>query len=215
MEGKRDEVLECKRAAREANKGTSSSSRAPPKPAAATGKPGGLRYDTGGRAYLLDSETRQAIYIATDQAPDPTPEPESREFAGLASDTMTPTFIRKLSAVDDHEYTALLAAVEPLQTSLDWRQCSRAVDFAGLTYKAPNQRNKTIVDPSIILFFLDSGASVHISNCETDFFHLRPIPPRVVNSFHPFVPLIVVSRHSMLPIAGSRPAVEHACCLAS
>lgn len=37
------------------------------------------------------------------------------------------------------------------------------------------------MDPSIIPFFLDSGASVHISNTESDFFSLRPIPPRTVS----------------------------------
>jgi hypothetical protein len=32
------------------------------------------------------------------------------------------------------------------------------------------------MDPSIIPFFLDSGASMHISTTEADFFSLRPIP---------------------------------------
>jgi hypothetical protein len=55
------------------------------------------------------------------------------------------------------------------------------VDFASITYKAPNQCKHTIVDPAVVPLFLDSGASVHISNDEADFFSLRPIAPRSVN----------------------------------
>ncbi|KAG1869522.1 hypothetical protein F4604DRAFT_1655515 [Suillus subluteus] len=133
MEGKRDEVLARKRAAR-------------------------LRYDTSGRAYLLDSESHQAIYVAS--APEPADSPTaSTEFAGLASDSITPAFIRELSDAGEDEYTTLLASVDSLTTSLDWRSHTRPVDFAGITYKAPNQRQHTIVDPSVVPLFLDSGAS--------------------------------------------------------
>ncbi|KAG1887386.1 hypothetical protein F4604DRAFT_1571152, partial [Suillus subluteus] len=163
MEGKRDE-----------------STASNVKPAAATGKPGGLCYDTDGCAYLLDSETNHAIYIAS--ASESTESPaSSTEFAGLASDSITPAFIREISAGDEDEYTTLIASIGSLDTSLDWRKCTRPADFAGITYKAPNQRKRTVVDPSIVPVFLDSGASVHISNDEGNFFSLRPIPPRSVN----------------------------------
>jgi hypothetical protein len=98
-----------------------------------------------------------------------------------ASRTWTTAFIRDLSDTDEDEYTTLVAAVDSLTTSLDWHTHSRPINFAGITYKAPNQRSRTIVDPAIVPFFLDSGASIHISNDETDFFSLRPIPPRAVN----------------------------------
>lgn len=170
MEGKKEEVLARKRAA--CKSAPKAPSAKPGKPAS-TGKPGGVCYDVGGRAYILDSETQEAVFVASND----TPPPASQEFAGLASDTFTPAFIQELSSVDDHEFTALLTAFDDFQTSLDWRQCTRSVDFAGLTYKAPNQRQRTIVDPSIILFFLDSSASVHISNTKGNFFSLCPIPP--------------------------------------
>lgn len=129
---------------------------------------------------MLDSESHQAIYVAS--APEPTDtSSSSTEFTGLASDTITPAFIRELSDAGEDEYTTLLASVDSLTTSLNWRSNTRPVDFAGLTYKAPNQRQRTIVDPSVVPLFLDSGASVHISNEEADFFSLRPIPPRSVN----------------------------------
>lgn len=59
---------------------------------------------------------------------------------------------------------------------MDWHKCSQPVDFAGITSKAPNQRQCTIVDPSIIPFFLDSGASVHISNTKSDFVACTQFP---------------------------------------
>ncbi|KAG2139774.1 hypothetical protein DEU56DRAFT_912038 [Suillus clintonianus] len=131
--------------------------------ASATGKPGSLCYDTSGRAYLLDSETNQAIYMA-EPSPSPAPPSTSTEFVGLASDSITPAFIGELSAGEEDEYTTLLAAVDSFNTNLDWQNCTHLVDFAGLTYRAPNQRQCTIMDPSIIPFFLDSGASIHIIN---------------------------------------------------
>lgn len=72
-------------------------------------------------------------------------------------------------------------SIDTLTTSLNWRSNTHPVDFAGITYKAPNQRKCTIVDPSMVPLFLDSGASVHISNNEADFFSLCPIAPRSVN----------------------------------
>ncbi|KIK33210.1 hypothetical protein CY34DRAFT_62457, partial [Suillus luteus UH-Slu-Lm8-n1] len=75
----------------------------------------------------------------------------------------------------------LLASIDTLTTSLDWRSNTRPVDFAGSTYKAPNQCKRTIVNPSVVPLFLDSGASVHISNNEADFFSLCPIAPCSVN----------------------------------
>jgi len=187
MEGKHDEVLVCKHTARNAkdakgpsarNKGTNPKTSAAT--AATTGKPGGLWYDTSGRAYLLDSETHQAIYVASPPEPSK-PSTSSTEFVGLASDSITPAFIHELSAVDEDKYTMLMAAIDPLTTSLDWHSNTCPVDFASITYKAPNQCRHTIVDPLIIPMFLDCGASVYISNDESDFFSLCPIPPHSVN----------------------------------
>jgi hypothetical protein len=178
MEGKCDEVLACKCAACEAKGSATANKGTNPKPTAATGKPGGLHYDTNGHMYLLDGKTHQAIYVAS--APEPTESPApstSTEFAGLASSSVTPVFICEVSDAEEDEYTTLITADNPLTTSLDWCSHTCPVDFTGITYKAPNQHQRTIVDPSIVPLFLDSGASVHISNNKADFFTLCPIPP--------------------------------------
>ncbi|KIK33604.1 hypothetical protein CY34DRAFT_27017 [Suillus luteus UH-Slu-Lm8-n1] len=186
MEGKKDDIIAKRRAARAGggnnNSNTttkpSGTSTSRPTKGASTGKPGGLRYDTSGHAYLLDAETHKAIFVANAPpssnlgATTPT-----KEFAGLAFDSPSSAFIEELP---DDAFDALFAAID-LQASVDWRSHSKEVDFAGITYKAPNQRARTPVDPSIVPFFLDSGASVHISNVEADFYTLRPIPPRIVS----------------------------------
>ncbi|KAG2737898.1 hypothetical protein P692DRAFT_20760463, partial [Suillus brevipes Sb2] len=186
MEGKKDDIIAKRRAARAGGGNTTSTSATKssgttssrPTKGASTGKPGGLRYDTSGRAYLLDAETHEAIFVANapPSASSGTTTP-TKEFAGLAFDSPTTAFIEELP---DDAYDALFAAID-LQASVDWRSYSKEVDFAGITYKAPNQRARTPVDPSVVPFFLDSGASVHISNVESDFYTLRPIPPRVVS----------------------------------
>ncbi|KAG1851587.1 hypothetical protein DFJ58DRAFT_728806 [Suillus subalutaceus] len=127
--------------------------------------------DINGHAYLLDAETHEVIFIANaPTAPTSGTTTPTKEFTGLAYDSPTLVFIEELP---EDVYDALLAAVD-LQASIDWCTHSQAVDFAGLTYKAPNQCTCTPIDPSIISFFLDSGASVHISNTKADFDTLYP-----------------------------------------
>jgi hypothetical protein len=180
MEGKRDKVLVRKRAACNATAAKGGSFTKPSPKAAATGKPGGLHYDQGGCAYLLDGETGEAIYMATPSTTSSTT-PVSQEFAGLAYDPLPSAHIKSLPGSDDEEYNALFAAIGDLHASIDWREHTQDVDFAGLTYKASNQRHHTIIDPSVVLFFLDSGASVHISNVESDFYSLHPILPHSIS----------------------------------
>jgi hypothetical protein len=188
MEGKKDNIIAKRRAAR-AGGGTSNStamtkpsststSTSRPTKGTSTGKPGGLRYNTSGHAYLLDAETHEAIFVAnappsaSSGATTPT-----KEFTGVAFDSPSSTYIEELP---DDAFDALFMAID-LQASVDWRSHTKEVDFAGITYKAPSQWARTPVDPFIVPFFLDSGASMHISNVEVDFYTLHPIPPHVVS----------------------------------
>ena len=40
-----------------------------------------------------------------------------------------------------------------------------------------------MIDPALDTFYLDSGASVHISNIESNFYTLRPIIPYAINGW--------------------------------
>ncbi|KAG2150781.1 hypothetical protein DEU56DRAFT_908421 [Suillus clintonianus] len=155
MEEKKDKIIVRRRAARAGGGGGTTGSAKPPGPTtscptkgASTGKPGGLHYNTNGRAYLLDAETHEAIFVASTPG-NTTP---TQEFAGLAHDTLSSAFIEDLP---DDAFDTLFAAID-LQASVDWHTHSQSVDFAGITYKAPNQCARTPIDPSVVPFFLDT-----------------------------------------------------------
>ncbi|KAF8832953.1 hypothetical protein BDN67DRAFT_1018152 [Paxillus ammoniavirescens] len=112
--------------------------------------------------------------------PTAVPSVGTSEFAGLAQDS-TPAFLHTLPDGDQSEFDALMAHLGDLHVSVDWHRHSSPVDFANLSVAAPDQRTNTTIDPSVEPFFIDTGASVHISNTASDFYSLWPIPPRVVN----------------------------------
>ena len=149
---------------------------------------GSLRYDTTGCAYILGTSTGEAVFIAmaTSLAPGSTPTtalatlPAPTEFAGLASDHITPVFIHEAINADTAEYEALFSIVT-LTTSVDWHAHTYPVDFAGLTYKAPQQYAAIVIDPAVTMFYLDSRVSTHLSNTESDFYTLKPITPRSIS----------------------------------
>ena len=145
----------------------------------ATGKPGNVQYDQSGQAYFVDPETN--MVFALHDTPGATANSPTMEFTGLASDTLTPEVASSLSGFDADEYNAMYLDTSALLTSIDWRCHSQPVDLAALTYKAPNQHVPTTIDLSLTPFFLDTGASIHISNCESDFYRLRPVTPRAVH----------------------------------
>lgn len=144
-----------------------------------------LCYDTSRHAYILNASTGKAVFVATATSFSPastspvtltSPAPLA-EFAGLVSDDIPPAFnIHKATAADLAKYEAPFTVITPT-TSVDWSTHSHPVDFAGLTYKAPQQCTTTVIDPAITTFYLNSGASIHLSNMESDFYSLNLIMP--------------------------------------
>jgi hypothetical protein len=138
MECKKDEVITCCHAAHSNGNTTRTPgmSSSHPTKGVSTGKPGGLQYNTSGHAYLLDTKTHKAIFIAS-ALPPPTPDPNTltQEFTGLAYDVPSSAPIKELP---EDAYDALFTAVD-LQASIDWHTHTQPVNFASLTYKAPNQ----------------------------------------------------------------------------
>ncbi|KIK93991.1 hypothetical protein PAXRUDRAFT_79836, partial [Paxillus rubicundulus Ve08.2h10] len=117
-------------------------------------------------------------------SPAPTVSPASgatSEFTGLAHDAILLEFLHTLSVSDQFEFNALMAHMGDLTTSIDWHRHSAPFDFAHLNVAAPNQRVHTMINPSTDPFFINTGASVHISNMASDFYSLCPIAPCVVN----------------------------------
>ena len=144
--GQRDAILAEKRAARAARGTKDKLPAAKPSTNTTTMKPSPiLCYDTSGHAYILDSASSEAVFIAqsTTMAPavNPTPPNDSvasHEFASLAYDPIMPAFIHDATAKDLAEYEALFSTMDATM-SVDWRTHSFNIALASLTYKAPNQ----------------------------------------------------------------------------
>ena len=92
MEGKREEVLAAKAKARE-ERGKSTPSS-------------GIKRDQSGRAYIIDSETKQAILLASEDNP-PTSSSESA-LAAVATDSFPKEWYALMSTADHFKYNALL-----------------------------------------------------------------------------------------------------------
>ncbi|KAF9218696.1 hypothetical protein BS17DRAFT_770553 [Gyrodon lividus] len=145
-------------------------------------------YDNSGHAYLVDSVTGGAVFLTSVPIPPATqvPPPSSTvsgtsEFAGLAHDSVLPAFLHTLSTSDQFEFDAFMAHIGDLTTSVNWHRHSAPFDFANLSVTAPDQYASTVINLSVEPFFINTGASVHISNTSSDFYCLHPIPPRVIN----------------------------------
>jgi len=104
----------------------------------------------------------------------------SSEFIGLATDTMSLAFLNSLDLGDDFEYdTFMLTVVEP-KASVDWHEYTNFdVDIAAISVNA-SLGPHTTVSVNAGPFFLDTGATTHITPTSDDFFDLHPIPPRSV-----------------------------------
>ncbi|KIK77894.1 hypothetical protein PAXRUDRAFT_17203 [Paxillus rubicundulus Ve08.2h10] len=157
-------------------------------PSATTNAPSsgpGLRFDSHGRTYILDSVTGGTVFLATTLPIIPPPSlptvpgtPATAEFAGLAHNS--PAFLQNLSGGDQYEFNALLAHLGDLPTSMDWRRHSFP-PTAHVSVTAPNQCTSTAINPINEPFFINTGASVHISNTTSNFYNLRPIHPQIVS----------------------------------
>lgn len=173
--GQREAVLKEK-----AKKARAGAGYTPRLGAIATGKPGTVRFsDAKGRAYFVDLDS-QTVFPLHSEPTSTVSSTVTQEFAGLASDILSPEIARSFATTDAYEYNVLFLDVSALHASIDWRSHSQPVDVAAITYKAPNQHAPTTIDPAITPFFLDTGASVHISNCQSDFFRLRLVAPCAV-----------------------------------
>jgi len=67
-----------------------------------------------------------------------------------------------------------------ITSSVDWNVHSRPTDLAAISADAPNQATRTVASSEEFPFYLDSGATTHISPSRDDFFSLRPIASRPV-----------------------------------
>ena len=96
-----------------------------------------------------------------------------QEFTGLASD-LSESIIPGTS--EDIEWCSWLAFEEEPKASLDWTTHTKPIDIAAISEVSPLQQNKrTPISLKDLPFYVDTGATVHISPEQSDFLTLRPI----------------------------------------
>ena len=100
------------------------------------------------------------------------------EFAGLASDL--PECILP-DSMENMKWHGWLALEEELKTSLDWMVHTKPINIAAISEISPLQQNKcTPLTLDDLPFYVNTGATVHISPKHSDFLTLRPIAAQSV-----------------------------------
>lgn len=114
------------------------------------------------KVYLMEKAELQKLQTLSTAA---NPQPASSAFAGLVTDELS------TKTLDNAEWEGWMATVEKeekpeeLKTTLDWKQYSNNSALTATT----NQP-----------FFVDSGTTVYISPCKSDFLTLQPIAPKAI-----------------------------------
>jgi len=86
-----------------------------------------------------------------------------------------------LTGVETVEYEGFLACFDDPRVSIDWAEHSNNIEVSPTMIAAPHQtRRTTIISLDTCPFFLDSGASVHVSPEQSDFLSLRPISLKAI-----------------------------------
>ena len=166
MEEKQDEVLARRakaREERERKKGDTSSTT--------SASASGIRRDKSGRAYIVDSVSGQAILLAS-------ADPPAADTALAAVSSNSNQLYQSMSAIDCFEYDALFT--EDHSASVDWHERRRDVSADAFMASSINTNTRTALCARAGPFILDSGATIHISPDASDFFDLKPIPPRII-----------------------------------
>ena len=117
-----------------------------------------------GKVYLVEAGDLGRLQTLNTESATP-------DFAGLTTDAV-------LAVNDDIEWEGWMATVEGEsdipEASVDWAKCTQEVSQMSHATVAPvDQRAETALTLTAEYpFFIDSGATVHISRCKTDFYSL-------------------------------------------
>ena len=120
--------------------------------------------DSSGKAFIIHVNLSDIPSLASDNKP---------EFAGIASD---PPESLLSNTIKNIERCGWLAFEDEPKTSLDWNTHTKLVNIAAISEVSPLQQNKCIpISLKDLPFYINSGATVHISPEKLDFITLCPI----------------------------------------
>ena len=102
------------------------------------------------------------------------------EFVGIASDNI-PNHETLAASIEQVEYEGWFALEEEPKTTIDWNTHTKPSDIAAISEISPiNQNNRTPISLDDLPFYVDTGATVHISPDKSDFMTLKPTIARSV-----------------------------------
>ena len=117
--------------------------------------------DSSGKAFIVQLHPAD---ISTPTA--------SAEFAGIASNTI-PEDDSFAASIETIEYKGWLVFEEEPQTTIDWNTHTKPSDVAALSEISPiQQTNCTPISLEDHPFYVNTGATVHISPEKSDFLTL-------------------------------------------
>jgi GAG-pre-integrase domain len=171
MEGRRDEVLaKCAKAHEGKGKKKAKKDRVSTNNIGPTNS--SIRCDKSGRAYIIDSISGQAILLASaDNSIPPT--------VVLATfESSNDLIYVSMSDADRFEYNTLF--MNNHSASVNWHKRRRTVSTGNCLVASMNTNARTTLSAQAEPFILDSGATIHISLDASNFFELKPVPPRTI-----------------------------------
>ena len=156
------ESIAARKKDRESKKGGNNNSQT-------SGKVSVTMRDASGKAFIIQVDPGDVSM--------PTP---AAEFAGIASDAIPNTDALALS-IEQVEYEGWFAFEEEPKVSIDWNTHTKPSDVAAISEISPiNQNNRTPISTDDLPFYVDTGATVHISPERSDFLTLKPTTTRSV-----------------------------------
>jgi len=119
--------------------------------------------DASGKAFIIQVDPGD-VSMSTPTA----------EFAGIASDNISEADPLTLP-IEQIEYEGWFAFEEEPKTTVDWNTHTKPSDVAAISEISPiNQNNCTPISLDDLPFYVDTGATVHISPEKSDFLTLKP-----------------------------------------
>ena len=139
-------------------------------------KGGGNNAQTPGKVSVTMRDSSGKAFIVHVDPVDISTPTVNAEFAGIASDTIPET-----ASIETVEYEGWLVFEEEPRATIDWNAHTKPSDVAAISEISPiQQTNRTPISFEDLPFYVDTGATVHISPERSDFLTLRPISARAV-----------------------------------
>ena len=135
---------------------------------------------TSGKVSVTMKDSNGRAFVVFVNPTDISTPSSTAEFAGIASDTI-PDAKSITAPIETIEYEGWLVFEEEPRTTIDWNTHTKPFDIAAISEIAPiQQNNRTLISLDDLPFYVDTGATVHISPEKSDFLTLKPIAARPV-----------------------------------